>query len=144
MKNANSLLINSSTALLALTLFAGSAVAQGVKADLGKQEYNASCAVCHGNAGKGNGPYVELLQKMPADLSTLTKRNGGTFPVARIYETIEGANVPSHGSREMPIWGRAYRISAAEYYIDVDYNPEVFVRARILALIEYLSRLQEK
>lgn len=144
MKNANSLLVNSSTALLALTLFAGSAVAQGVKADLGKQEYNASCAVCHGNAGKGNGPYVELLQKKPADLSTLTKRNGGTFPVARIYETIEGANVPSHGSREMPIWGRAYRISAAEYYIDVDYNPEVFVRARILALIEYLSRLQER
>lgn len=144
MNNANSLLISSSTALLALTLFAGSAVAQGVKADLGKQEYNASCAVCHGNAGKGNGPYVELLQKKPTDLSTLTKRNGGTFPVARIYETIEGANVPSHGSREMPIWGRAYRISAAEYYIDVDYNPEVFVRARILALIEYLSRLQER
>lgn len=144
MKNANSLLVSSSTALLALTLFASSAVAQGVKADLGKQEYNASCAVCHGNAGKGNGPYVELLQKKPTDLSTLTKRNGGTFPVARIYETIEGANVPSHGSREMPIWGRAYRISAAEYYIDVDYNPEVFVRARILALIEYLSRLQER
>lgn len=144
MKNANSLLVNSSIALLALTLFAGSAVAQGVKADLGKQEYNANCAVCHGNAGKGNGPYVELLQKKPPDLSTLTKRNGGTFPVARIYETIEGENVPSHGSREMPIWGRAYRISAAEYYIDVDYNPEIFVRARILALIEYLSRLQER
>lgn len=144
MKNANSLLVNSSAALLVLTLFAGSAFAQAVKTDLGKREFSDSCAVCHGNTGKGNGPYVELLQKRPSDLTTLTKKNGGTFPVARIYETIEGANVPSHGSREMPIWGRVYRMNAAEYYVDIDYNPEAFVRARILALIEYISRLQEK
>lgn len=144
MKNANLLLVSGSTVLLALALFAGSAVAQAVKSDLGKREYSASCAVCHGNDGKGNGPYGELLQRKATDLTTLSKRNGGTFPVTRIYETIEGANVPSHGSREMPIWGRAYRISAAEYYMDVDYNPEVYVRTRILALIEYLSRLQER
>lgn len=143
MKNANSLLVKSSMSLLALTLFAGSAFSQAVKSDLARREYSASCAVCHGHDGKGNGPYGELLQRRPADLSTLTKKNGGTFPVARIYEAIEGANVPSHGSREMPIWGRAYRISAAEYYGDVDYNPEVYVRTRILALIEHLSRLQE-
>lgn len=144
MKNPNSLLVRSSMSLLALSLFTGSAFAQTVKSDLGKREFSASCAVCHGNDGKGNGPYVELLQRRPTDLTTLTKRNGGTFPVARIYETIEGANVPSHGSRDMPIWGRVYRISAAEYYVDVDYNPEVYVRARILALIEYLSKLQER
>ena len=33
---------------------------------------------------------------------------------------------------------------AAQNHADVDYDPEAFVRARILALIEYLSRLQER
>ena len=44
----------------------------------------------------------------------------------------------------MPIWGNQYRVRAAEYYIDVPYDPEVFVRAKILALIDYISRLQVK
>lgn len=144
MKSANSLATKSTMSLLALTLFAGSALAQASKSDLGKREYDASCASCHGVDGKGNGPYGELLKNSPPDLTTLTKRNGGAFPIARMYETIEGANIPSHGSRDMPIWGRVYRISAAEYYIDVDYNPEVYVRSRILALIDYLSRIQER
>ena len=144
MRNVNSLVVKSSMSLLALALFTGSALAQASKSDLGKREYDASCAVCHGINGKGNGSYRELLQKSPPDLTTLAKRNGGTFPIARMYETIEGANIPSHGSRDMPIWGRAYRISAAEYYVDVDYNPEVYVRSRILALIDYLSRIQER
>lgn len=144
MKNANSLVVKISMWLLAMTIFAGSVLAQTVKSDLGQREFEASCAGCHGNDGKGNGPYLELLGRIPPDLTTLTKNNGGTFPVSRMYQTIEGANVPSHGSRKMPIWGRTYRISAAEHYVDVDYNPEVFVRTRILALIEYLSRIQER
>jgi hypothetical protein len=57
---------------------------------------------------------------------------------------IEGANVRSHGSRDMPIWGLEYRIKAAEYYMDMPYDPEPYVQARILALIEYINRLQER
>lgn len=142
MKYSNTLKL--SVSLMALTLVAGAALAQAGKTDVGKREYDENCAVCHGNNGKGNGPYRELLQRSPADLTTLTKRNGGVFPVSRMYETIEGANVPSHGSREMPIWGLTYRVRAAEYYMDTRYDPEVYVRSRILALIEYINRLQER
>lgn len=41
-------------------------------------------------------------------------------------------------------WGRDYRIKAAEYYFDVPYDPEVYVRGRILALIDYINRIQAK
>lgn len=133
-----------SLSLMALTMMSGVTYAQPGKVDLGKQEYLENCAVCHGNDGKGHGPYVEFLRKSPPDLTQLTKRNGGVFPVSRMYETIEGANVPSHGARDMPIWGMDYQIKAAEYYIDVPYDPEPFVRARILMLIEHISRLQER
>lgn len=130
--------------LIALTLFSGVAFAQTTKVDLGKREFDSSCAVCHGNNGKGNGPFVELLRRSPPDLTKLAKSNGGVFPVNRVYETIEGANVPSHGSRDMPIWGNDYRVQAGEYYVDVPYNPEAYVRSRILALVEYINRLQER
>lgn len=119
------------------------AVAQA-KVDFGKAQYDSNCAVCHGVSGKGGGPLGELLKRSASDLTTLQKRNGGIFPMARVYETIEGVGVAEHGTRDMPVWGREFSIKAAEYYVDVPYNQEAYVRARILALVEYLSRLQAK
>lgn len=125
---------------------AASAVAQGrgEKVDFGKREFEANCASCHGAGAKGNGPMAGLLKKIPPDLTQLAKKNNGVFPIERLYRMIDGAEVPSHGSREMPVWGREYKVRAAEYYFDVPYDPEAYVRARILSLLEYLNRLQEK
>jgi mono/diheme cytochrome c family protein len=115
------------------------------KNDLGKREYNDNCAVCHGKAGKGDGPYAGLVATAIPDLTTLAKKNNGVFPFARVYQTIDGTQLPkAHGTPDMPIWGSDYRTKAAEYYRDVDYDPAVFVRARILALTEYVYRLQAK
>ena len=139
-----SLTAMASASLVALTLFHGAASAQTARVDLGKREFESNCASCHGVNGKGGGYAVEWLRKSPTDLTTLSKRNAGVFPVSRMYEMIEGANVPSHGARDMPVWGMDYRIQAGEYYADVPYDPEAYVRGRILALIEYINRLQEK
>jgi mono/diheme cytochrome c family protein len=139
-----SLTAMASASMVALTLFHGAASAQTARVDLGKREFESNCASCHGANGKGGGYAVEWLRKSPTDLTTLSKRNAGVFPVSRMYEMIEGANVPSHGARDMPVWGMDYRIQAGEYYADVPYDPEAYVRGRILALIEYINRLQEK
>lgn len=112
------------------------------RTDFGKREFETNCATCHGTSGKGNGPIVDLLKRSPPDLTQLAKKNQGVFPMDRLYEVIEGANVPSHGSRDMPIWGRDYRIKDAEYYMDTPYNADALVRGRILALLEYINRLQ--
>ena len=128
----------------ALALACGQAAAQS-KVDPGKREYDANCASCHGVLGKGDGPNKPYLTKVPTDLTTLAKGNGGVMPVARVYESIDGTKtVPGHGSRDMPVWGQAYRIRAAEHYMDVNYDPESFVRGRILALVDYMYRLQVK
>jgi mono/diheme cytochrome c family protein len=126
---------------LAAICAAGAAHAQ-TGLDLGKREYVFNCGGCHGETGKGDGPYMTFL-KRPADITQLAKKNNGVFPVSRVYEIIDGRqDVAAHGPRDMPIWGRDYQAKAGEYYVDVPYNPEVFVRVRILALIEYLDRLQ--
>ena len=127
----------------ATILFSGSAFAQQLKDDLGKRD----CAVCHGEKGKGDGPYTAVIQttRIP-DLTKLAANNNGVFPFARVYETIDGTqSVKAHGTTLMPIWGKDYLAQSREsYYDDYRYDPTVFVRARILALAEYVYRLQTK
>jgi hypothetical protein len=86
-----------------------------------------------------------MLQVSMPDLTTLVKNNGGVFPVARVYNVIDGREeIKAHGTREMPIWGKHLTFRAAPQYDDYGYQPEEFVRARILAVIDYLYRLQAK
>jgi len=101
--------------------------------------------VCHGVAGKGDGPYAGLVDTKIADLTTLSQRNNGVFPFQWVQEVIDGRqSFRAHGPREMPIWGLDYLGRAAESYAEVPYDPEAFVRTRILALTEYVYRLQAK
>lgn len=113
--------------------------------DEGKQSFEAQCAVCHGMDAKGNGPYTPSLKVAPPDLTTLAKRNGGVFPVDRITQVIDGrAQIAAHGSRDMPVWGTRFAVNAAEHFVDVPYDQEIYIRSQILALIDYLNRLQQK
>ena len=144
---------NKVVAKLVMKLVAGSVLGWAVassaawaqpKMDVGKREFEANCASCHGMDGKGRGPLVELLRKSPPDLTQLSKANQGVFPMNRLYTTIEGENVAAHGSRDMPVWGRDYRVKDAEYFMDAPYDAQGLVRARILSLLEYIHRLQAK
>ena len=134
--------------LAALALGASQLAQAAGKADIGKSEFQNRCAVCHGAGGKGDGGAIDILKTAPADLTVLSKKNGGVFPFARVYAVIDGQQaVSGHGPRDMPIWGKTYSMETAradEYYAFMPYDMEMYVRARILALIDYLNRLQVK
>lgn len=133
----------------ALSLSA-TAFAQQKVIDFGEREFENSCADCHGMDAKGNGILAANLKVAPPDLTLLSKNNGGVFPVERIFAVIDGrAQIASHGSRDMPIWGTRYAASAAEHFMSVPYvgvppNLEAYIRTRILNLINYLRRIQQK
>jgi len=113
--------------------------------DVGKYEYETHCAECHGLSGKGDGPYVQLLRSgiVLPDLTELSKKNNGVFPVEYVVETIDGkASVRAHGPRDMPIWGPVYKNQS--HNVNPDYNPEAYARVKILFLTEYIYRLQAK
>jgi|SRR5208282_4814957 len=123
--------------------------------DHGKFEYQDGCASCHGIDGKGAGPVSSQLKVLPADLTVLAKKNGGVFPLNSVYQTIDGRKIiAAHGTREMPIWGDRYspdaigelnvwpRLNPSDIRPSID--PETIVRLRILAVIDYLNRIQEK
>lgn len=114
------------------------------RVDLGKLEFESKCAVCHGRSGRGQGPYTEFLTKSPSDLTGLARANGGVLPMDRLYQVINGEGLPAHGPRDMPVWGREYRMEAANHFMDVPYDEQGYVRAKLLALLEYLNRLQQR
>ena len=63
----------------------------------------------------------------------------------RIIGVIDGRpQIASHGSRDMPIWGDRYAITAAEHFAGSPYDQEAFIRGRVLILVAYLSRIQQK
>ena len=77
---------------------------------VGSVSFDLYCASCHGRQGKGDGPTAAALRTRPANLTTLTSRNGGTFPRERVLAFVEGSSrTPSHGSPEMPVWGPTLR-----------------------------------
>ncbi|MDP3538140.1 MAG: c-type cytochrome [Azonexus sp.] len=134
--------------LFLLALSAASFASEMDKFDTGKREFMNRCAVCHGPSGKGDDGAIDILKTTPTDLTTLSKRNGGTFPYERVYSVIDGRLVvKGHGSREMPVWGQDYNLETAkaeEHFGAMPYSMEMYVRSRILALLDYLYRIQKK
>ncbi|BBC03005.1 mono/diheme cytochrome c family protein [Bradyrhizobium elkanii USDA 61] len=142
-----SFLIGGLTAIVAAAVHAEDA-------DVGKAEFQASCASCHGADGKGKGPVSAQLNVPPTDLTTLTKNNNGVFPISAVYETIDGRKaISAHGTHEMPAWGERFNpVKSLPHTVDPPYDAldpsrdmrEVVVRTRILAVIDYLNRIQQK
>jgi len=101
----------------------------------GQEMYVAYCAACHGVKGKGNGPAAPALKQAPTDLTRLAKSHGGVFPAEQIDQEIRGdINSPSHGSKDMPIWGSLLSLAGS--------GPQE-TSQRIYNLRKYVESLQE-
>ena len=109
---------------------------------MGKKEYEATCSLCHGLDGKGQGVYAFELKTPPSNLTLIEKKNYGVFPYYKLYQIIDGRNdIKSHGIREMPIWGDRYK---SEIYLETSpQNSETFIRGRIFELLIYLETIQQ-
>ena len=106
----------------------------------GEALYNELCAVCHGPSGNGDGPAASALKKMVPDLTRLSARNDGVFPWEAVEKAITGeARVASHGSVDMPIWGKLF----SELRPDrKPHQRDVLGKQRIYNLTSYLETIQ--
>ena len=104
----------------------------------GSEMYRTYCAVCHGLAGKGDGPAAVALKARPTDLTQLAKRNGGKYPDAKVNTAITAVpDMPAHGTSEMPIWGNIFRQIEGQGH-------EQSVKLRVYNLVKYLESIQGK
>jgi hypothetical protein len=96
-------------------------------ASSGEEMYSVYCASCHGREARGGSA---------PDLTTLAKRNKGTFPTVLVKETIRGeARVDAHGPKDMPAWGVVFRYVGSGSRLEID--------VRINNLTEYIKSVQE-
>jgi hypothetical protein len=106
------------------------------------------------------------------DLTLLAKRNHGRFDPGAVYQMIDGRNARlSHHSAEMPIWGCRHQTplptlpattkskqkipkrilsqmkpheNELDSLLDLPCASEEATRERLLAIVSYLSLVQEK
>jgi len=105
--------------------------------DIGREEFQESCAACHGADASGRGELANKLMKPPKDLTMIAEQNGGTFPFWRVFDIIAGdTKVEGHPTSQMPLFSERMRSQE---------SAEVFPPAplRVLALTHYLESIQE-
>ncbi len=102
----------------------------------GTEMFKTYCAVCHGAQGKGNGPAAPALKSTPTDLTVLSKNNSGKFPMDHVLSVLQfGSELPSHGSKDMPVWGPLFH--------SLNINNPTEAQQRSSNLARYLKTLQE-
>ena len=108
---------------------------------VGEAAYAAACAVCHGSSGQGGGEFADILTIKPPDLTTISARNDGQFPYLKVFQIVDGrTTLRAHGTSVMPIWGDYF--SREVEGSSGGYGSELLVRARIVALVDYIESLQ--
>ena len=139
------MLIKSLVSGVSLVVFTLSAVvsvqADDAQEELGAAEYAAACAVCHGEAGKGQGELSDLMKEEPSDLTVLSAKNDGEFPWLKIIQLVDGrGEMRTHGS-VMPVWGDRFKADLGDSR--GTYGSELVVRGRVLSLVYYLDSIQQ-
>lgn len=126
---------------LMLVLAAAACVPQPRQPVTGRALYDQYCLGCHGPQGRGDGPAVAALARRPADLSTIARRNGGSFPMVRVMSTIDGySRRNDHGSM-MPEMG-AVMAETPTVLVETAPGVETPTPEGLVALAEYLRALQ--
>ncbi len=101
----------------------------------GKELFSVYCAACHGTDAKGKGPAAPAMKARVPDLTLLSQKHGGKFPLMQVQQEIQADTILAHGSREMPVYGDMFR--------DIK-RDETFVKQRIGLLTGYIESLQQK
>ena len=129
-----------------ILLAAGLLIIPGLAVPAAAQEYKQTatgaeifrtyCASCHGTAARGDGPLASAMNRKPANLTEIAKRNGGQFPSELVFRTIDGRQpIRGHGGPDMPVWGDVFTRSR-------DAGDAERVKAVIQSLVQYLESIQ--
>lgn len=96
--------------------------------ELGASLFAEVCSDCHGLDARGEGPIAKGLTSTPADLTRISERRGGRFPLEEMRQIVDGRSLAGHRGFEMPKWGDFF-----------ENDPE----AKIEALVRYLESIQQ-
>ena len=107
----------------------------------GAEDFASFCASCHGATGVGDGEVAASLGARPADLTGLSRRNGGTFPSTAVMAQIWGYTGGKDGERVMP----EFASLLDGQFVPYDGGDGIMTPTpiRLVQLAEYLKTLQK-
>ena len=128
-------------AILAAMTLAGAAFAETPDPEAGQSLFTTYCVQCHGFDAKGTGPMASALSIAPPDLTGLSARNGGAFPIEAVATQIDG-RMPllAHGG-EMPLFGPVFE-SDQNVALQLPSGQPMMMGLPLADLIVYLQSVQ--
>jgi mono/diheme cytochrome c family protein len=119
-------------------LLGGPAAAQEMA--IAEELFRHYCAACHGETAEGEGEMQSYLTLPVPDLTRLSARSGGEFPMGHVIRTIDGRAKTRGHLGPMPYFAPMF--ARDEAAMRDDYQATVDAQGRILILAKYLEALQ--
>lgn len=108
----------------------------------GHADFLELCAPCHGVSGKGDGEMGKTLAHPPADLTRISARHGGAFPMAFVMSKIWGYEKGKAPSALMPKFGPL--MEGPTVLVDTGDGIQTPTPQRLVQIAEYLATIQGK
>ena len=126
---------------LLLTLVLGTATGAGAQPlDPAPDLFRYYCSNCHGVDADGEGPLARFLTVDVPDLTGLSARNGGVFPMLEVIHRMDGTREDLLHDSPMPDLNAVLMDEVPGFSDDTAVLMEN--RARILSIALYLEDLQ--
>lgn len=124
--------------LPALALLAACATSSDMPdASEGERLFADNCTACHDYRGTGSAQLVGG-QAAP-DLTRISARNGGTFPVAQVLSQIDGYGRGKVSAEVMPEFGELLQGDLVPIEVDGTFTPTPRPLAALLAYLESIQ-----
>lgn len=108
---------------------------------VGRRIFNNNCTACHGQSGRGDGPLAGQLDNTVPDLTLISQKNDGTFPMAEVLSTIDGYTRAREGNTVMPEFGIDLQAGPL-VYLDTGDGITTPTPSRLIAIAEYIRSIQ--
>ena len=107
----------------------------------GAMTFAENCVACHGVGGDGTGELAAGLDPRPADLTSLSRRFGGEFPMQYVLGVIDGYRRETPHPTAMPEFGAGDL--GPTVIVEFEEGIPTPVPERLLELAQYIRTLQD-
>lgn len=108
--------------------------------DLGKDLFVEHCARCHGFDATGKGSDANELKTQPADLTKISERRGGVWPMLEVMSILDGYLKVQEPRDDVPIITKLNDGPTVEF--DTGNGLVTRIPSRLIEVAEYLESIQ--
>ena len=109
--------------------------------DAGKVLFEENCLSCHGPDGKGDGPSAADLNTPPVDLTRISARRDGVWPMLEVMTILDGYNRNTLPREDMPVFENFLDNEMSEF--DTGNGVPTLVPTKLIEIVYYLESIQD-